>query len=222
MGILPSKIDRSSVTFQSELAFEGSLDVQFPSILDNAERSFSFDEKDWVHCKFKLQGSTLECSASGEMIETVLLDKNFEVLNEQGNSLIFTVKFVTKDNTSQQWKLRASSADEFLKWTSFVKQSLRAEWSLKDSCECCKSKFGVFTRRHHCRACGRSVCSDCSPIMTTLPHLGYSALVRVCKTCGDMLAHKRKGPQEGNSPNYTQSKRGNSPTKQNKAKTNYK
>mmetsp|Transcript_5103 Transcript_5103/g.5046 ORF Transcript_5103/g.5046 Transcript_5103/m.5046 type:complete len:89 (+) Transcript_5103:401-667(+) len=87
---------------------------------------------------------------------------------------------------------------------------------------CCHTKFGVITRRHHCRACGRSVCSECSPVMTTLPHLGYSTLVRVCRICGNELAHKRKGPQEGNSPNYTQSKKGNSPTKQNKHKPNYK
>ena len=33
----------------------------------------------------------------------------------------------------------------------------------RNSCSICDSKFGWSKRKHHCRRCGRIVCSDCSP-----------------------------------------------------------
>jgi len=30
-------------------------------------------------------------------------------------------------------------------------------------CPCCKKEFGFFTRRHHCRICGRVFCDECTP-----------------------------------------------------------
>jgi serine/threonine protein kinase len=38
-----------------------------------------------------------------------------------------------------------------------------AQWEKMDECCLCHTDFGMFTRRHHCRQCGRSVCDDCSP-----------------------------------------------------------
>lgn len=41
----------------------------------------------------------------------------------------------------------------------------RAEWMPDDACvRClaCKDEFGVFTRKHHCRWCGRIFCNDCT------------------------------------------------------------
>lgn len=40
-----------------------------------------------------------------------------------------------------------------------------ARWKLdseKDACEKCNKKFGVFTRKHHCRRCGGLFCDTCS------------------------------------------------------------
>jgi hypothetical protein len=33
----------------------------------------------------------------------------------------------------------------------------------------CLKSFGVFTRRHHCRTCGRIFCDDCTkvPLLST-------------------------------------------------------
>ena len=49
-----------------------------------------------------------------------------------------------------------------------------------------KRRFGyglIFTRRHHCRNCGDSVCGVHSLHYITLQHLSYSNPVRVCNTC---------------------------------------
>ena len=51
-------------------------------------------------------------------------------------------------------------------------------------CEHCTATFGVFTRRHHCRCCGRLVCSACSPSKRKVPDgSGGTAAHRVCFVC---------------------------------------
>ncbi|ORX96800.1 FYVE zinc finger-domain-containing protein [Clohesyomyces aquaticus] len=37
-------------------------------------------------------------------------------------------------------------------------------------CPVCGSQFTLFYRKHHCRRCGRVVCSACSPHRITIPH----------------------------------------------------
>eukprot|EP00933_Yihiella_yeosuensis_P004236 TRINITY_DN108611_c0_g1_i1.p1 TRINITY_DN108611_c0_g1~~TRINITY_DN108611_c0_g1_i1.p1 ORF type:complete len:251 (-),score=31.06 TRINITY_DN108611_c0_g1_i1:172-885(-) len=52
-------------------------------------------------------------------------------------------------------------------------------------CQLCKSDFNLFTRRHHCRKCGRCICGSCSPpeSMRPLPEFGYTEPCRQCKVC---------------------------------------
>eukprot|EP00966_Prymnesium_polylepis_P251746 5820142-Prymnesium_polylepis.2 len=51
------------------------------------------------------------------------------------------------------------------------------------SCQVCQTPFNPIKRRHHCRACGRSVCGDCSPHARLLPALGHTQPVRHCVEC---------------------------------------
>ncbi|KAI5867091.1 FYVE-domain-containing protein [Durotheca rogersii] len=37
-------------------------------------------------------------------------------------------------------------------------------------CPICHAQFNFFIRKHHCRKCGRVVCSQCSPHRITIPH----------------------------------------------------
>lgn len=53
-------------------------------------------------------------------------------------------------------------------------------------CANCDVEFGVFTRRHHCRSCGRIMCDDCTPFRHALPELGLyddTEEVRLCRAC---------------------------------------
>merc|ERR1740121_1408534 len=38
----------------------------------------------------------------------------------------------------------------------------------KPTCELCDKGFGLFRRRHHCRACGCCCCDECSPFRVSL------------------------------------------------------
>ncbi|KAF8821908.1 FYVE zinc finger domain-containing protein [Cardiosporidium cionae] len=47
-------------------------------------------------------------------------------------------------------------------------------------CSICKLEFSLTKRRHHCRACGKVLCNECSTSKLRLPELGYTDKVRVC------------------------------------------
>lgn len=75
-----------------------------------------------------------------------------------------------------------------------------------DAVRCCRCQaaFTLTRRRHHCRACGKVVCSSCSGRRVALPAIGYETPTRVCDECvkslpdaGRMLAlspERRKIP----------------------------
>ena len=53
------------------------------------------------------------------------------------------------------------------------------------ACMECSLQFTMFFRRHHCRRCGRMVCSNCAPPnnVRPIPEWGYTESVRHCKKC---------------------------------------
>ncbi|XP_011645036.1 zinc finger FYVE domain-containing protein 1-like [Pogonomyrmex barbatus] len=71
---------------------------------------------------------------------------------------------------------------------SFIKDSVRPSYWIPDSevvsCCVCERKFADFTLSlHHCRACGRGVCQECSQHRKPVPHRGWEHPVRVCNAC---------------------------------------
>ncbi|CAD5221263.1 unnamed protein product [Bursaphelenchus okinawaensis] len=57
------------------------------------------------------------------------------------------------------------------------------EWADGDNCFRCRSEFGVFNRKHHCRNCGQIFCGKCSNREMVLPQFGIEKNVRVCEAC---------------------------------------
>ncbi|XP_011877495.1 PREDICTED: zinc finger FYVE domain-containing protein 1-like [Vollenhovia emeryi] len=70
---------------------------------------------------------------------------------------------------------------------SFIKDSVRPSYWTPDSevvnCCVCERKFSSTLPLHHCRACGRGVCHECSQHRKPVPHRGWDHPVRVCNAC---------------------------------------
>ncbi|KYN07727.1 PREDICTED: zinc finger FYVE domain-containing protein 1-like [Cyphomyrmex costatus] len=70
---------------------------------------------------------------------------------------------------------------------SFIKDSVRPSYWIPDSevvnCCVCERKFSDILSLHHCRACGRGVCQECSQHRKPVPHRGWDHPVRVCNAC---------------------------------------
>jgi hypothetical protein len=72
--------------------------------------------------------------------------------------------------------------------------TMRPTWvpdELVHRCLCCRSRFTVSLRRHHCRHCGRVVCARCSPNKVKIEKFKYEKSQRVCSTCFDVLTFRR-------------------------------
>lgn len=51
-----------------------------------------------------------------------------------------------------------------------------------DRCRCCRVRFGLFRRKHHCRKCGLVVCASCSKTRFKLSGRDRKP-VRICVNC---------------------------------------
>ncbi|ROT61389.1 Ankyrin repeat and FYVE domain-containing protein 1 [Penaeus vannamei] len=65
--------------------------------------------------------------------------------------------------------------------------SAEPPWSEGELCMECGTKFGLATRKHHCRHCGRLLCSRCSDKDVPILKFSLNKPVRVCQTCFDVL-----------------------------------
>ena len=62
-------------------------------------------------------------------------------------------------------------------------------WKRKPQCQLCDLEFGVVTRRHRCRKCGRSVCQACSTKSRRLCAQEKQKF-KVCDLCDTVLSNK--------------------------------
>ncbi|KAJ6655693.1 hypothetical protein lerEdw1_004746, partial [Lerista edwardsae] len=60
-------------------------------------------------------------------------------------------------------------------------------WCDGSNCYECSAKFGVTTRKHHCRHCGRLLCHKCSMKEIPIIKFDLNKPVRVCNICFDVL-----------------------------------
>eukprot|EP00002_Diphylleia_rotans_P033214 TRINITY_DN7037_c0_g1_i2.p1 TRINITY_DN7037_c0_g1~~TRINITY_DN7037_c0_g1_i2.p1 ORF type:complete len:872 (+),score=131.96 TRINITY_DN7037_c0_g1_i2:56-2671(+) len=75
----------------------------------------------------------------------------------------------------------------FALWTNVTRKIAR----LTPYCQLCSIRFSIVLHRHRCRACGRIVCSSCSPRRgyRPVPDMNYHIPVRVCFRCSDDSTH---------------------------------
>jgi hypothetical protein len=71
------------------------------------------------------------------------------------------------------------------------------EWKHDGECSICRASFGMFKHRHHCRNCGKSICSQHSADKKiSMEAKGFTTPQRVCVTCYAMITHSRTLKQD--------------------------
>lgn len=78
-----------------------------------------------------------------------------------------------------------------------AKTTFPPRWKQARSCHVCATIFSLMKRRHHCRNCGQSVCSQHSTNRVSLPKFGLSEPQRVCDKCflsGHHMSIGQSGP----------------------------
>jgi len=73
----------------------------------------------------------------------------------------------------------------------------QAHWQKDEDvirCAECEADFGVFTRRHHCRSCGKIYCDPCTNYQVYVEGYGYKlgSTQRVCVNCNKQNQNEDK------------------------------
>jgi hypothetical protein len=120
----------------------------------------------------------------------------FGVFESKDSNVSFEVRSKSTGTFSRAkaFVVRAANKTEKNDWMTAItnsmkeagvdsKQQFAAMWSHDTKeCEVCDQSFGLIRRRHHCRNCGKCVCSSCSPNQWTLEHVSQKPQ-RVCNMC---------------------------------------
>uniref|UniRef100_S4R9W8 Zinc finger FYVE domain-containing protein 26 n=1 Tax=Petromyzon marinus TaxID=7757 RepID=S4R9W8_PETMA len=100
--------------------------------------------------------------------------------------------------TSTPVERRARLAVRTNSWSPPATIPTKNDWVLDEKARVCmacqQEAFSMFNRRHHCRRCGRVVCTSCSS-RTMVVDTYNSGPVRVCSQCYDYF--HSDGPTEG-------------------------
>ncbi|KAG1662248.1 Zinc finger FYVE domain-containing protein 9 [Nymphon striatum] len=65
------------------------------------------------------------------------------------------------------------------------------------NCMMCDTKFTFMKRRHHCRGCGKVLCSQCCNLKAKIQYMDYKG-ARVCQSCFEVLS--RENLDDSNCP----------------------
>ena len=98
---------------------------------------------------------------------------------------------------------------------SYIKEASRPTWLDEGEtkgdakyklCQCCEKKFGLKTRKSHCRRCGGVMCKKCTDA-AELPAMMYEGPQKVCRQCSEgqyASRHIEKIPKKNRGTQPTQ------------------
>jgi hypothetical protein len=62
-------------------------------------------------------------------------------------------------------------------------------------CMECGVELTFFRRRHHCRSCGKIMCSRCLPMSIILRHISETVPSKVCRKCAEQVGKEGQAPR---------------------------
>lgn len=119
-----------------------------------------------------------------QIIERIKLMKN-EKLED---CLMRRAEFLQKDGTKVEFeKIKICGQSSMIRRVFLVSYSnYPVGWVVDydlDQCMICTKEFNWLKFKHHCRACGSLICSNCSPYKTNVPNIEEEGGSRVCTNC---------------------------------------
>jgi len=153
----------------------------------------------WEKHEFVLKRQSLHCFATASTTEDSVLTVNADCslrTEEQGGAPT-KHRWILEIPKGEPWSLCAETNHDMARWVSAIAKARRPRWRDDQdilSCERCQRGFSSFRRKHHCRNCGGIFCEDCAQEQRTLPLLGYSEPVRICRSC---IVNEVKGQPSG-------------------------
>jgi hypothetical protein len=167
-----------------------SHESQFPGC-----HCFYIHGKKEIRCYLMVQDDMLLLMQADKKngLKSIKLDQNFKVTSEvlDKRSLIISH---SSGKVKASFLLRIDSKEHFNQLCNFFKSLSRPVWDDKSSlfCKICAREFTFFRRQHHCRNCGKVVCSNHGSQKVDLKFMGYSKDQRVCSACFKILTAKSK------------------------------
>ncbi|XP_065838573.1 uncharacterized protein [Oscarella lobularis] len=146
-------------------------------------------------CHFMPQVYSIDESQIDEHLDT---DNAFQINHTNKSFHVFAPNLSDKNNWLSNLKKFMAKAQ---KGQENIQLVTRAVWvpdgKVTECMVCRKAKFSTFNRKHHCRNCGKVVCSACSSHKVDLvvfqgktPKPGDERLERVCNECYNSLEKK--------------------------------
>ncbi|ELP89058.1 Rho/RAC guanine nucleotide exchange factor, putative [Entamoeba invadens IP1] len=113
----------------------------------------------------------------------------FEILTDQKSFVVYASNKEEKESWMTEITKANEEATRALKTRNKMNDSFIKPPFVPDNtvtlCMTCNTQFGIWTRRHHCRFCGKCVCDGCTKMRVPLPPL--MTLERACPGCVDRL-----------------------------------
>ena len=156
---------------------------------------------------FTLNQNSLAYSKSKELpvmftqpSHTIKIDKSFRILYDNIESKEISIECINKRGEVILLKLIFTTKENTEKWASKLKKAVRPEWDDPsiNICTVCSKTFKLLRRQHHCRKCGKVVCSNHYKIIDSLPELGYHSKIKICVNCINRVGNFN-GVQRANS-----------------------
>lgn len=126
-----------------------------------------------------------------QLSHVIQIDPTFKILYEDLEKREIGIECTNKRGENALWKLIFLSQKSTEKWSEKLKKAVRPVWQDPNSerCTVCDKNFQVFRRQHHCRKCGKVMCSDHCRVIDGLPELGYHEKVKICSNCVNRIGN---------------------------------
>jgi hypothetical protein len=167
-------LDRSEDLYTETLVFEKTVEKWRELI----KKYFGGAEKKFDNQKWRTEANSALNNSNRTKGEYIWNYEKFKITNLYNFNLAAEHHFAfVKTRLREDLKFELDDIQFFDK--SKLGLSTEVLWRPDESttsCQICKTPFTTFFRRHHCRACGRVVCSKCAPETRERNQ-------RICKEC---------------------------------------